>query len=1494
MKPSWRPNGWMAGLWQPSAMGWVWRYALAVLAVALAMGLHLALEAKFGRGLPDYATFYPAVMVVAVVAGFRPALVATALAGGVVGCWLLPPHGQWIITAAPLDRIGLLIFFVMALTMSAFVELYRRKCDQLAAYEREAAVLDSQSRLAIFAKATFEGIIESQAGRILDCNEQFARMMGYPVAELRGMPIADLVAPEDLERVTANIRLKQESTTEHAMIRQDGTRIIIEAHGRPVSPGNTLRHTAVRDITAYKRAEETLRYQAELLDKVSDTIISTDETFHIKSWNKAAERNYGWQAAEARGQNAHDLFRAELLGISQQQLNEQLMSQGSAETDALHHDRHGRKRFVHAMITLLRNPQGQVTGTLAVFRDITERKQAEEALRDSVLRFRLALRNSPVSVAIQNRQLVYQWAYNQQTLRPDEIVGKTDADLFAPEHLAPIREAKLRVLESGTEENVRLWLTSKGGRYFLDCHFEPIRNPAGEITGIGITSVNLTEQKLAEEALRDNQERLDLALTSSRMATFDLDIASNHGTWSDGANALLGTQPETFSGSMTEFLQIIHPDDQTAVRTTLANAIKGQSNYEIEYRVAWPDGSIHHIGARGKVHRDATHQAVRITGVCWDITARKQAEESLRMANKAALNIMQDAVLARQQTEEASAALRESEAAERARRTELETLMDALPTAVFIAHDAACLRITGNRAAMTLLRSTPERNLSHSAVNHDLPLNHEYWSGERRLDAHELPMQRAAATGQAVHNAEMEVVFPDGAKRQIIGSALPLFDESGTVRGCIGAFMDLTKRKLGQRELRRMNRALRALNDSNRALRDAKTESGLLQEVCRIITEVCGHAMVWIGYADTDPAQSVRPVASAGGDYAHYLEQLRVSWADTERGRGPTGTAIRSGLPNQCNDIRTDSRLAPWRDDALRCGFASTLALPMLAEGKAFGSVTLYARQPAGFATNEVKLLGDLVSDLSLGITTLRLREAHLQAEAALRESEERFRSIFHNAATPMAVKHLDGQILEINQAYCEMLDFSQQELLTSTLDDLTFPEDRLDPSSETMRQLMAREITAFRNEKRFRHHNGHPVWCDTSVSLVCKPDGSAAYWIEQAHDITSRKAAEEALYHSEQFARSQWAEAETALESFPANIAILDDSGSIVRVNTSWTAFASFNGAHPDAVAIGTNYLTVCDSAHGTNAGLARDFAAGIRSVLSGQRDRFTLEYPCHSPDQQRWFIGYVTAARGDGTARAVVAHVDITVQKLIEEQIRNLNQQLETRVLERTNELQHAITALEAEILNRQRLEREILEISEREQSRLGQDLHDGLGQELSGIAMLGDVLAKQLQAQSHPLAKTAGQIANYVRATIDSTRRLAKGHYPIELNRYGLLIALKDLADQTSHRTGIRCELRQYGADPQLEKSAEIHLYRIVQECISNAVKHAKPSCITIESLAGDARHTFAVTDDGAGFDLAAVSSGMGLHLMDYRARIIGGEITVERPAQGGCRIICNLTI
>ena len=243
-------------------------------------------------------------------------------------------------------------------------------------------------------------------------------------------------------------------------------------------------------------------------------------------------------------------------------------------------------------------------------------------------------------------------------------------------------------------------------------------------------------------------------------------------------------------------------------------------------------------------------------------------------------------------------------------------------------------------------------------------------------------------------------------------------------------------------ELTRLNRTLRAMSDSNQAMMRVTNETEYLNEVCRIIVEDCGHAMVWIGYVEDDEGKTVRPVAYAGFDEG-YIERLNVTWADTERGHGPTGTAIRTGKPSGCANMLTDPLFAPWRKDALERDYASSMVLPLMAGGRAFGAVTIYSRKTEAFSEDEVKLLTELTDDLAYGITMIRFRIAHTKSQEALRESEERYRSLFNAMTEGFALHEIiyndrgepcDYRFLDINPAFERLTGLKRKEVIGRTV----------------------------------------------------------------------------------------------------------------------------------------------------------------------------------------------------------------------------------------------------------------------------------------------------------------------------------------------------------------------------------------------------------------------------------------------------------------------------
>src|SRR5436305_7364540 len=177
------------------------------------------------------------------------------------------------------------------------------------------------------------------------------------------------------------------------------------------------------------------------------------------------------------------------------------------------------------------------------------------------------------------------------------------------------------------------------------------------------------------------------------------------------------------------------------------------------------------------------------------------------------------------------------------------------------------------------------------------------------------------------------------------------------------------------RERRRVDRARQALSRCNHVLIRAGDEPQFLRELCRVIVDIAGYRLCWVGYAEHDEAKSVRPVAHAGYEEG-YLETVRVTWADRERGHGPVGRAIRTREPAVFRDVTRDPDFAPWRAEALRRGYASVVGIPLLFGPEVLGALAIYAVDPDAFDEHELQLLWELAVDFSIGVNTLQNRDA--------------------------------------------------------------------------------------------------------------------------------------------------------------------------------------------------------------------------------------------------------------------------------------------------------------------------------------------------------------------------------------------------------------------------------------------------------------------------------------------------------------------------------------
>jgi len=227
--------------------------------------------------------------------------------------------------------------------------------------------------------------------------------------------------------------------------------------------------------------------------------------------------------------------------------------------------------------------------------------------------------------------------------------------------------------------------------------------------------------------------------------------------------------------------------------------------------------------------------------------------------------------------------------------------------------------------------------------------------------------------------------------------------ESAALRRQVNKFKKLVaQHEQSESELLRVTRALKVLTSCNQALIRETNVLHFMKEVCRIIVEIGGYRLAWVGFAEQDENRSVRPVAQYGYEDG-YLDTVNISWSKSKRGRGPTGTAIRTKKPVIGKNILTDRSFAPWRTEAVKRGYVASIALPLIKEKQALGSLNIYSAEPDAFAEEEVKLLTELANDIAYGIGVMEMRSRQEMAEKALKQSYEHVKKVLGGTVYALA-----------------------------------------------------------------------------------------------------------------------------------------------------------------------------------------------------------------------------------------------------------------------------------------------------------------------------------------------------------------------------------------------------------------------------------------------------------------------------------------------------------
>jgi len=863
------------------------------------------------------------------------------------------------------------------------------------------------------------------------------------------------------------------------------------------------------DITDRKRAEEALHKREEENRLLADLLENSDQPFavgytdgRLGILNGAFERLTGYSRAELSTTDwAHTLTPSEWQEIERAKLEELHRTGQPVRYEKEYLRKDGSRVPIELLVHLRRNDQGQPAFYYSFLTDLTARKQAEAALRESESReraraaeFEALMEAAPVGIFMSGDSECRHMSGNRAAYHLLRRPRGSNLSKSGPEDEKPVN---FRALKDGEEIPLpelpmqKSAATGKAIRdHEMDFVFEdgvtvnilgnvvPLLDEKGCPRGAVGTFLDVTSLKRAEEALRASAKRFRVLAEAMPQIVWTAEATGARDYYNPRALEYAGASPSNLTG--WNWNSIIHPEDREATLDAWRQAIATGQIHEIEHRLRRADGEFRWHLTRAVPLRNDQGTVIQWIGTATDIHDQKMAEQELerRVAERTAelreSQALTDAIVEStsdyiwsvdpegfglltfngglrdhflkrgvrlQKGMRPEEAFSDQNLAARWRGIYQRALSEGSCIVDYESPTAGSMLVTANllkrdgkvfgisafgkditeRVRAERARQESEeafRALAESApqmVWMCTPDGLNVYFNQRWVDYTGLSLEEsygrgwntpfhpddkqpawrawnlAVETGDT-YNIECRLRRADGIYRWFLTRGVPLRDSTGNVVKWFGTCTDIDDLKRAEAELHRLNRALRALSATDQAMVRTQDESELLQETCRILVEEGEYRMAWMGFAEQDAEKTVRPAAHAGINEG-YLETVKITWADTERGRGPTGTAIRTCQPSVCQNMLEDPRIAPWREEAARRGFASSCALPLCVDGKCIGALTFYSVLPDAFDTAEAELLAQLGADVAFGIESLRARAERHRAMEALQKSESRYKN---------------------------------------------------------------------------------------------------------------------------------------------------------------------------------------------------------------------------------------------------------------------------------------------------------------------------------------------------------------------------------------------------------------------------------------------------------------------------------------------------------------------
>lgn len=473
-------------------------------------------------------------------------------------------------------------------------------------------------------------------------------------------------------------------------------------------------------------------------------------------------------------------------------------------------------------------------------------------------------------------------------------------------------------------------------------------------------SRDITERKRAEKETYRTGERLEKIFESVNDAIVVTDLKRIIVDANESVERIFGYTRDELIGNVTE---IIYPDRKAFEKAGRAalKEIQDRGFYAGEITLKRKNGITFPVLFSASLLTDTVGKPAGTVVVMHDLTRQKESEEEIRRISR-----------------------------------QNERLLNSTGEGIYSV-DLKGNTTLINPAAARMLGYEPEEVMglkAHDVWHHSKPDGSSY-------PAEACPINATYNDGSP-RRIDNEVFWRKDSSSFPVEYNVRAIIENGRQVGTVVSFQDITERRKAEEEMQRLNRALQTLSKANEALIRAEDEKELLDDVCRVVVEVGGYGLTWVGYAEHDAERSVRVAAHAGGD-ADFIAAFRPSWAEDEQGQNPAGYAIRDGQPKLITHGDISGSPCGWHTAAAACGYEECLALPLVFDTDAAGALCICSTEAGKFTGGEVELLTELADDLAFGIGSLRTRGERERAEKELEQSLERIKKITSGVTQALA-----------------------------------------------------------------------------------------------------------------------------------------------------------------------------------------------------------------------------------------------------------------------------------------------------------------------------------------------------------------------------------------------------------------------------------------------------------------------------------------------------------